>query len=36
MVSMEVVEINPVIDEHNKTAALGVELALSGVGTKIL
>jgi arginase len=36
MVSMEVVEINPVIDEHNKTAALGVELALSGVGKKIL
>ncbi len=36
MVSMELVEINPVIDLHNKTATLGVELALSGVGKKIL
>ena len=36
MVSLEVVEINPVIDEHNKTAMLGVELVLSGLGKKIL
>src|SRR3990170_2085963 len=36
MVSLEVVEINPVIDEHNKTAILGVELILSGLGKKIL
>jgi arginase len=36
MVSLEVVEINPVIDEHNRTALLGVELALSGLGKKIL
>ena len=36
MVSMEIVEINPVIDEHNRTALLGVELALSGLGKKIL
>lgn len=36
MVSLEVVEINPVIDEHNKTALLGVELVLSGLGKKIL
>ena len=36
MVAMEVVEINPVIDEHNKTANLGVELVLSGLGKKIL
>ena len=36
MVSMEVVEINPVIDEHNRTALLGVELVLSGLGKKIL
>jgi len=34
--SMEVVEINPVIDEHNKTANLGLELVLSGMGKKIL
>ncbi|HXM95320.1 MAG TPA: arginase [Candidatus Dormibacteraeota bacterium] len=36
MVSMEIVEINPVIDEHNRTALLGVELVLSGLGQKIL
>jgi arginase len=36
MVSMEIVEINPVIDEHNRTALLGVELILSGLGQKIL
>ncbi len=36
MVSLEVVEINPVIDEHNRTALLGVELVLSALGKKIL
>jgi arginase len=36
MLSLEVVEINPVIDEHNRTALLGVELVLSGLGKKIL
>jgi arginase len=36
MVSLEVVEINPVIDEHNMTALLGVELVCSGLGKKIL
>jgi arginase len=36
MVSMEIVEINPIIDEHNRTALLGVELALSALGKKIL
>ena len=36
MTSMEIVEINPVIDEHNRTALLAVELALSGLGKKIL
>jgi arginase len=36
MLSMEIVEINPVIDEHNRTALLGVELVLSGLGKKIL
>ncbi len=36
MVSLEIVEINPVIDEHNRTALLGVELVLSGLGKKIL
>ena len=36
MVSFELVEINPVIDLHNTTALLGVELVLSGLGKKIL
>lgn len=36
MLSMEVVEVNPVIDEHNRTADLAVELALSAFGKKIL
>jgi len=35
-VSFELVEINPIIDLHNKTAILGVELLLSGLGKKIL
>jgi arginase len=36
MVSFELVEVNPVIDIHNTTATLGVELVLSGLGKKIL
>ena len=36
IVSFELVEINPVIDLHNATATLGVELILSGMGKKIL
>ena len=35
-VRSEIVEINPVIDLHNKTALLGVEMALSALGKKIL
>lgn len=36
MVSMEVVEVNPVIDESNRTADLAVELVMSGLGKRIL
>ena len=36
MVSMEVVEVNPVIDEVNRTADLAVELIMSGLGKRIL
>lgn len=36
MVSMEVVEVNPVMDEVNRTAILGVELVMSALGKKIL
>jgi arginase len=36
MLSMEVVEVNPVIDEVNRTADLAVELVMSGMGKRIL
>jgi arginase len=36
MLSLEIVEVNPVIDEVNRTANLAVELALSAMGKKIL
>ncbi len=36
LISFEVVEVNPVIDEHNRTADLAVELACSVFGKKIL
>jgi len=36
MDSFEMVEVNPVIDEHNRTADLAVELACSAFGKKIL
>jgi arginase len=34
--SMEVVEVNPVLDTANRTAHLGVELVLSAMGKRIL
>jgi arginase len=36
MLSFEIVEVNPVLDERNRTAELAVELALSAFGKKIL
>jgi len=36
MTSMEVVEVNPVIDVSNRTAALAVELIMSALGKRIL
>lgn len=36
MLSFELVEVNPVIDEHNRTADLAVELISSAFGKKIL
>jgi len=36
ILSMEVVEVNPVMDEVNRTADLAVELVLSALGKKIL
>ena len=34
--SMEVVEVNPILDSHNRTADLAVELVSSGLGKRIL
>jgi len=36
MTSMEIVEVNPVLDEANRTALLAVELAMSALGKRIL
>ncbi len=36
MLSFEIVEVNPILDEQNQTADLAVELALSAFGKKIL
>jgi arginase len=36
MASMEVVEVNPVLDEANRTALLAVELVMSAMGQRIL
>jgi arginase len=36
MLSLEIVEVNPVIDDRNRTADLAVELACSAFGKKIL
>jgi arginase len=36
LLSFEMVEVNPVLDEHNRTADLAVELACSAFGKKIL
>ena len=36
MLSLEVVEVNPILDVHNRTAALAVGLITSALGKKIL
>ncbi len=36
LLSLEIVEVNPVLDERNRTAELAVELACSAFGKKIL
>jgi arginase len=36
VVSMEVVEVNPILDQHNRTAELAVELIASALGKRIL
>lgn len=34
--TMELVEVNPILDQHNETAELATELAASGLGKRIL
>jgi len=34
--ALDIVEINPVLDEHNRTAELGTELVLSALGKRII
>ena len=34
--SLDLVEVNPILDEANETAALAVELAASALGARIL
>jgi arginase len=34
--SMEIVEVNPILDTANRTANLGVELVMSALGKRIL
>jgi arginase len=36
LVGMDMVEVNPVLDEHNRTATLGTELVLSALGKRII
>lgn len=36
LLSMEIVEVNPVLDQANRTALLAVELVMSAMGKKIL
>jgi arginase len=36
LVSLEVVEVNPILDDHNRTAELAVELVASALGKRIL
>lgn len=36
LTSLDLVEVNPTLDLHNTTAELGIELALSAMGKKIL
>jgi len=36
MTSMEIVEVNPILDSENRTAKLAVELAMSAFGKRIL
>ena len=36
LIGLDLVEVNPVLDEHNRTATLGTELVLSALGKRII
>lgn len=36
VLSMDLVEVNPILDDHNETARLAVQFALSALGKRIL
>jgi arginase len=36
LAALDLVEVNPILDQHNRTAELAVELAASGLGKRIL
>jgi arginase len=36
LAALDLVEVNPILDERNQTAILGVELALSALGLRII
>jgi arginase len=36
LIGMDVVEVNPVLDRHNRTAELAVELMASALGRRVL
>jgi arginase len=36
VVGIDLVEVNPVMDEYNRTAGVGTDLLLSAVGKQIL
>jgi arginase len=35
LLAMDLVEVNPILDAHNRTGMLGVELALSALGKRV-
>ena len=36
LLALDLMEVNPVLDEHNQTATLAVELLLSALGKRII
>jgi arginase len=36
LIGLDLVEVNPVLDEYNKTAGIGTDLLLSALGKRII